>query len=81
MLAEQRLVPSDVRVFHGGSRTLGRTPEEALAALGVGGVVTRLELALAHDPIARARVGEEGLDLVVTPVAGPTATVRLVDRR
>lgn len=39
VLAEQRLLPSDVRVFHGGSRTLGRDPEGALEALGVRGVV------------------------------------------
>lgn len=35
VLAEQRLVPSDVRVFHGGARTLGRDPHGALDALGV----------------------------------------------
>lgn len=192
VLAEQRLVPSDVRVFHGGSRTLGRTPEEALAAFGVEDVpaldafvdrylqtgialltlaarsartvhgervgldfddawldkdavvapdgtlafadletleerpltparitrqigrnhyelfatldvlldirdawagtsttrearraslITRIELALAHDPIARPRVSDEGLDLDVTPPGGAPTRVRLVDRR
>lgn len=35
VLAEQRLVPSDVRVFHGSSRTLGRDPRGTLDALGV----------------------------------------------
>lgn len=205
VLAEQRLVPSDVRVFHGGSRTLGRAPEDALEAFGVrdvpaldafvdrylatgialltlaarsarsralapgeprsaptahgervgldyddawldkdavvapdgtlafadletlderaltperitrqigrnhyelfatldvlldirdawagtastretrrASVITRIELALAHDPVARPRVTSEGLELDVTPAGGPTTSVRLVDHR
>lgn len=35
VLSEHRLVPSDVRVFHGSSRTLGRDPRGVLEAFGV----------------------------------------------
>ena len=191
VLAEHRLVPSDVRVFHGSSRTLGRDTSAALAALGVEGIdaldafldrllasgvalltlaarsarardgalegldyddawldkdaivapdgtlhfadletlewralsearvtrqlgrnhyelfstvdrlldvrdawsgrtsdrrmrresiVTRLELALAHDRFARPEVCRDGLDLLVAPRSGPSFTLRLVDR-
>lgn len=44
-------------------------------------VITRVELALAHDPVARPHVSDEGLDLDVTPPGGVPTRVRLVDRR
>lgn len=191
VLGEHRLVPSDVRVFHGSSRTLGRDPHGALDALGVrdadaldafverylasgialltlaarsareqdglavgldfddawldkdavvapdgtlsfadletlawqpldvarmrrqldrnhyelfatldvlldvrdadaGGcvdrrarresVMTRTELALRADPVARPRASDDGLDLDLHPARGPRTTLRLVDR-
>ncbi len=38
VLQEHRLVPSDVRLFHGSEAALGRDAERALTALGVGDV-------------------------------------------
>lgn len=38
LLQEQRLVPSDVRLFHGSELALGRDPERVLEGLGVHGV-------------------------------------------
>lgn len=35
VMQEHRLVPSDVRLFHGGGRALGRDPEGSLRGLGV----------------------------------------------
>jgi hypothetical protein len=43
-------------------------------------VMTRLELALAHDPFAHARPHDGGLDLEIVPRHGSSLTLRLVDR-